>query len=512
MLSHLVKIPRALRALPHSTCEDQDCSRLQGTVPGLDTAGAAGTGPDETTGLTTAHMPSPPPSRVFSVRVPSTSPPSSAGSSSSASCSSSPGQPDNPGGVVTTTTTKSHTAPHTRADGRVFTVRVPSTSPPSSAGYPSSASSSSSGLPAVQIGGLTTTAAPEAPPHRAGHDGDGDGHPMVVTASAATGSSSLAAPSGYGLPEQWEAHRRLADAVFAYKVVSLTSHLRNGSSSNVPDTPALEGLLSGRLEVFADERECNAKEQSDGASVIHVGRVDDVSQQQSRSEQQRKQEQQRQQEQLPTPAESRAKHRVRQVFAETWIGKCFHSSESVTPEQAKEDDNTLDIPSDSEEPNPVGAHDSADNHHHQQPHRDTPHQPSPPLGRTSQPQPQPHDAPEQPAPPPDGVHDIAAAATQRVRGARVRKDRRPRRRRRTEVELTMFHAIRWLGMGDVVPNVSVVTGGPLVRMPLPCTFGDGPSGRKGKEEDYFGVVLARKLVRYVEKRRAERVRGMGKGS
>ncbi|KUI58863.1 hypothetical protein VP1G_06145 [Cytospora mali] len=95
----------------------------------------------------------------------------------------------------------------------------------------------------------------------------------------------------------------------------------------------------------------------------------------------------------------------------------------------------------------------------------------------------------------------------RQRGFRVRKS--VRSRRRNEIELTMYHAICWSGMGDIVPNVSVATGEPLERMPLPCTFGEG-SGRKpvGDEED-FAVGVSRELVREIEKcwaRRARRAR------
>lgn len=42
-----------------------------------------------------------------------------------------------------------------------------------------------------------------------------------------------------------------------------------------------------------------------------------------------------------------------------------------------------------------------------------------------------------------------------------------RRRRRTQAELLMFHALAWLGYGEVVPNVSVVTGEPLVDGAIP---------------------------------------------
>lgn len=108
------------------------------------------------------------------------------------------------------------------------------------------------------------------------------------------------------------------------------------------------------------------------------------------------------------------------------------------------------------------------------------------------------------------------AAVPRRHNAGVPKNKKGGRRgkrRRTEVELTMYHAIRWLGLGGVVPNLSVVTMGPLVRMPLPCTFGDGPS-RKPKEEEEeedFMVGAAKALVRAGERRWAERVRRMGKG-
>lgn len=108
----------------------------------------------------------------------------------------------------------------------------------------------------------------------------------------------------------------------------------------------------------------------------------------------------------------------------------------------------------------------------------------------------------------------AATGTPRRGCPRVQKSGRGRRRRRrTEAELTMHHAIRWSGMGGVVPNVSVVTRGPLVQMPLPCTFGEGPSRKaEGEGEEDFAVGLSRGVVREVQKRRAERVRRMGRGA
>ncbi|ROW08858.1 hypothetical protein VMCG_02828 [Cytospora schulzeri] len=88
-----------------------------------------------------------------------------------------------------------------------------------------------------------------------------------------------------------------------------------------------------------------------------------------------------------------------------------------------------------------------------------------------------------------------------------------RRRRRTEVELTMYHAIRWSGMGSVVPNVSVVNREPLVRMPLPCTFGEGPGGKPDEEEEEdFAVGLSRELVREIEKMWAGRMKKVGNGA
>lgn len=99
------------------------------------------------------------------------------------------------------------------------------------------------------------------------------------------------------------------------------------------------------------------------------------------------------------------------------------------------------------------------------------------------------------------------------RDSRVQKGKR--RRRRTEAELTMYHAIRWSGMGGVVPNVSVVTREPLVRVPLPCTFGEGPGRKSGAEEEEevvdFAVGLSREVVREVERRWAERAGKMQPG-
>jgi hypothetical protein len=106
----------------------------------------------------------------------------------------------------------------------------------------------------------------------------------------------------------------------------------------------------------------------------------------------------------------------------------------------------------------------------------------------------------------------AAGIPRRRRDSRVQKGGRSRRRRRTEAELTMYHAIRWSGMGGVVPNVSVVTREPLVRLPLPCTFGGGPGRKSGaEEEEDFAVGLSREVVREVERRWAERPRKMQPG-
>ncbi|KUI71612.1 hypothetical protein VM1G_06673 [Cytospora mali] len=92
----------------------------------------------------------------------------------------------------------------------------------------------------------------------------------------------------------------------------------------------------------------------------------------------------------------------------------------------------------------------------------------------------------------------------RQRGSRVRKSARSRRR--NEIELTMYHAICWSGMGDIVPNISVATGEPLVRMPLPCTFGEGPGGKPVGEEEDFAVGVSRGLVGEIEKGWARRAR------
>ena len=58
-----------------------------------------------------------------------------------------------------------------------------------------------------------------------------------------------------------------------------------------------------------------------------------------------------------------------------------------------------------------------------------------------------------------------------------------RRRRRTQVELLMYHAIAWLGYGAVVPNVSVRTGAPLVDGPIP-THGTRRTGCQ--DENAYG--------------------------
>ncbi|KAJ0117684.1 hypothetical protein J7T55_001883 [Diaporthe amygdali] len=58
------------------------------------------------------------------------------------------------------------------------------------------------------------------------------------------------------------------------------------------------------------------------------------------------------------------------------------------------------------------------------------------------------------------------------------------RRRRTQTELLMHHGIAWLGYGTVIPNVSVVTGEPLVYGPVPThgTRRTGGGQQEGGEE------------------------------
>jgi hypothetical protein len=58
------------------------------------------------------------------------------------------------------------------------------------------------------------------------------------------------------------------------------------------------------------------------------------------------------------------------------------------------------------------------------------------------------------------------------------------RRRMTQAELQMAHGIDWLGYGAVIPNVSVVTGGPLLDRPL-NTHGTRVVGGKRNYKDEF---------------------------
>lgn len=82
-----------------------------------------------------------------------------------------------------------------------------------------------------------------------------------------------------------------------------------------------------------------------------------------------------------------------------------------------------------------------------------------------------------------------------------------RRRRRTQADLLMYHAIAWLGYGEVVPNMSVITGEPLVLGPV-LTHGTRRIGGKegGDDDDVndLAVRMSRALTIEVNRRAAEK--------
>ncbi|KAL1866322.1 hypothetical protein Daus18300_006784 [Diaporthe australafricana] len=77
------------------------------------------------------------------------------------------------------------------------------------------------------------------------------------------------------------------------------------------------------------------------------------------------------------------------------------------------------------------------------------------------------------------------------------------RRRRNQTELLMHHAIAWLGYGEVVPNVSVVTGEPLVPGPVPTHGTRRTGGNQGGDVDDLAVSMSRALTIEVNRRAAE---------
>lgn len=86
-----------------------------------------------------------------------------------------------------------------------------------------------------------------------------------------------------------------------------------------------------------------------------------------------------------------------------------------------------------------------------------------------------------------------------------------RRRRRTQAELLMHHALAWLGYGEVVPNVSVVTGGPLVDGEIP-THGTWELGVDGYDDvDDLATRVSRSLTIATNRTAAEEQRALKRG-
>lgn len=87
-----------------------------------------------------------------------------------------------------------------------------------------------------------------------------------------------------------------------------------------------------------------------------------------------------------------------------------------------------------------------------------------------------------------------------------------RRRRRTQAELLMFHALAWLGYGEVVPNVSVVTGEPLVDGDIP-THGTRKVGGEydNDEVDNLAERVSSALTIGVNKNAREQQQGLKRG-
>lgn len=88
-----------------------------------------------------------------------------------------------------------------------------------------------------------------------------------------------------------------------------------------------------------------------------------------------------------------------------------------------------------------------------------------------------------------------------------------RRRRRGQAELLMHHALAWLGYGEVVPNVSVVTGGPLVDGEIP-THGtwDLREGDGYNDVDDLATRVSRSLTIATNRTAAEEERALKRGS
>lgn len=88
-----------------------------------------------------------------------------------------------------------------------------------------------------------------------------------------------------------------------------------------------------------------------------------------------------------------------------------------------------------------------------------------------------------------------------------------RRRRRGQAELLMHHALAWLGYGEVVPNVSVVTGGPLVDGEIP-THGtwDLCDGDGYNDVDDLGARVSRSLTIATNRAAAAEERALKRGS
>lgn len=78
--------------------------------------------------------------------------------------------------------------------------------------------------------------------------------------------------------------------------------------------------------------------------------------------------------------------------------------------------------------------------------------------------------------------------------------------------MLMFHALAWLGYGEVVPNVSVVTGEPLVDGEIP-THGTWKAGGEYKDDqvDDLAERVSSALTIGVNRNAREQQQGFKRG-
>ncbi|KAG6353959.1 hypothetical protein INS49_005217 [Diaporthe citri] len=87
-----------------------------------------------------------------------------------------------------------------------------------------------------------------------------------------------------------------------------------------------------------------------------------------------------------------------------------------------------------------------------------------------------------------------------------------RRRRRTQAEMLMHHALAWLGYGEDVPNVSVVTGEPLVYGEIPTHGTWKVGGEYGDDEvDELAARVSSALTIGVNRNAREQQQGLKRG-